>query len=140
MKTCSILSTPSTHSATLRPSQQRRQSPGSIAITASLITNTSSQTSTAFSLLRRQALLAGGAALVAGLSYQPVAQADDFIETTSGLFYQDIKVGQGAKPKPGDTVAVHWAGYTKNYQAKKIDNTSVRDEPYEFVLGAHQVS
>ena len=37
---------------------------------------------------------------------------------------------------PGDTVVVHWSGYTSGYQAKRIDNTSVRDEPYEFVLGS----
>lgn len=30
-------------------------------------------------------------------------------------------------------------GYTKGYQGKRIDNTSARDEPYEFVLGQHQV-
>jgi FKBP-type peptidyl-prolyl cis-trans isomerase 2 len=31
---------------------------------------------------------------------------------------------------------VHWSGYTSGYQAKRIDNTSTRDEPYEFVLGS----
>jgi hypothetical protein len=47
--------------------------------------------------------------------------------------------GEGAAPQPGDTVVVHWAGFTKGYQGKRIDNTSVRDEPYEFVLGKGQV-
>jgi hypothetical protein len=42
--------------------------------------------------------------------------------------------------KIGDTIVVHWAGYTKGYQAKRIDNTSIRDEPYSFVLGMHTVS
>jgi len=50
------------------------------------------------------------------------------------------RVGTGASPEPGDTVVVHWAGYTKGYQGKRIDNTSVRDEPYAFVLGKHEVS
>ena len=27
----------------------------------------------------------------------------------------------------------------QGYQAKRIDNTSVRDEPYAFVLGKHEV-
>jgi hypothetical protein len=36
-------------------------------------------------------------------------------------------------------VVVHWAGFTKGYQGKRLDNTSRRDEPYEFVLGANQV-
>jgi hypothetical protein len=33
----------------------------------------------------------------------------------------------------------HGAGYTKNYQAKRLDNTSARDEPYEFILGGSEV-
>ena len=36
----------------------------------------------------------------------------------------------------GDTVVIHWDGYTSGYQGKRIDNTSTRDEPYEFVLGS----
>ena len=34
---------------------------------------------------------------------------------------------------------MHWSGYTAGYQGKRIDNTSVRDEPYKFTLGANQV-
>jgi len=64
--------------------------------------------------------------------------ADDFITTASGLKYYDIKQGQGASPGPGDLVEVHWSGYTKGYQGKRIDNTSVRDEPYAFRLGKHE--
>ena len=47
--------------------------------------------------------------------------------------------GSGPEPAPGSTVSVHWSGYTKGYQGKRIDNTSVRDEPYVFKLGAKQV-
>jgi hypothetical protein len=36
-------------------------------------------------------------------------------------------------------VVVHWAGFTKGYQGKRLDNTSLRDEPYAFVLGGHEV-
>lgn len=32
-------------------------------------------------------------------------------------------------------MVIHWDGYTSGYQGKRIDNTSTRDEPYEFVLG-----
>lgn len=44
-------------------------------------------------------------------------------------------------PAPGThhTYAMH-PGYTENYQAKRIENTSLRDEPFEFVLGAKQVT
>lgn len=34
---------------------------------------------------------------------------------------------------------VHWSGYTAGYQGKRIDNTSVRDEPYRFLVGSGQV-
>ena len=34
---------------------------------------------------------------------------------------------------------MHWSGYTSGYQGKRIDNTSTRDEPYRFTVGAHQV-
>lgn len=36
-------------------------------------------------------------------------------------------------------VEVHWSGYTAGYQGKRIDNTSVRDEPYRFRVGSGQV-
>lgn len=36
-------------------------------------------------------------------------------------------------------VEVHWSGYTAGYQGKRIDNTSVRDEPYRFQVGSGQV-
>lgn len=66
------------------------------------------------------------------------AKADDFVTLPTGLKVLTIRPGEGASPQPGDTVVVHWAGYTKGYQGKRIDNTSTRDEPYEFVLGAGQ--
>lgn len=30
----------------------------------------------------------------------------------------DVRPGEGASPKPGDTVVVHWSGYTKGYQVR----------------------
>ena len=69
-----------------------------------------------------------------------VAVPDDFTTLPSGLKYLDIRPGEGAAPAAGDRVVVHWSGFTKGYQGKRIDNTSVRDEPYEFVLGSGQVS
>lgn len=70
-------------------------------------------------------------------SIPKMAYADDFQESETGLRFYDIKVGTGKAPGPGDKCVVHWAGYTEGYQGKKIDNTSVRDEPYSFVLGEH---
>lgn len=135
MNTCKLVSTSATHSATFRPSQRR---PTTSAISPHAAAD--SQACPSFPLARRHALVAGGATLIAGLSQQRAAHADDFTTTPSGLKYLDLRVGDGATPQPGDTVVIHWAGYTKGYQGKRIDNTSVRDEPYEFKLGAHQVS
>lgn len=93
----------------------------------------------AAALRRRDALLASGTLLLSTVLQQPQqALADDFTETPSGLKYLDLRPGDGASPKKGDSVFVHWSGYTKNYQAKRIDNTSLRDEPYVFKLGANE--
>jgi len=94
-------------------------------------------------LQRRHATLAVGALLAAAgvqSSTGSVASAkDNFVTTSSGLRVLDFREGTGATPKPGDTVVVHWSGYTSGYQAKRIDNTSTRDEPFEFVLGSDEV-
>ncbi|GIL90234.1 hypothetical protein Vretifemale_17915 [Volvox reticuliferus] len=45
------------------------------------------------------------------------AQADDFVTLPSGIKVLTIREGEGARPQPGDTVEVHWAGFTKGYQA-----------------------
>lgn len=36
-------------------------------------------------------------------------------------------------------MVVHWSGYTSGYQGKRIDNTSVRDEPFVFTIGSNEV-
>ncbi|XP_070667058.1 peptidyl-prolyl cis-trans isomerase FKBP19, chloroplastic-like [Malus domestica] len=36
----------------------------------------------------------------------------DYTETESGLQYKDLRVGDGPKPKVGETVVVDWDGYT----------------------------
>eukprot|EP00775_Hariotina_reticulata_P007432 gene7432-7641_t len=76
----------------------------------------------------------------AAAAYVPpaIAAENDFVSTPSGLSYLDVRQGDGPSPTLGDTCVVHWSGYTKGYQGKRIDNTSVRDEPYEFVLGGDQ--
>lgn len=74
----------------------------------------------------------------AGPAHAVVDAPAPFIATPSGLKIQDVRAGEGATPQPGDQVSVHWSGYTKGYQGKRIDNTSVRDEPYTFILGSGQ--
>lgn len=67
------------------------------------------------------------------------AHADDFNETPSGLRILELRKGEGPIARRGATVIIHWAGYTKGYQGKRIDNTSARDEPYIFTLSSGQV-
>src|SRR5258708_40097453 len=58
------------------------------------------------------------------------------IKTASGLQYVDIKAGDGAEAKKGDTVEVHYTGWLKD--GKKFDS-SVGGKPFEFKLGAGMV-
>ncbi|GKU92926.1 hypothetical protein SLEP1_g6581 [Rubroshorea leprosula] len=42
----------------------------------------------------------------------------DYTETESGLQYKDLRVGDGPKPKMGETVVVDWDGYTIGYYGR----------------------
>jgi FKBP-type peptidyl-prolyl cis-trans isomerase len=59
------------------------------------------------------------------------------IKTASGLQYVDIKVGDGAEAKKGDTVQVHYVGTLKD--GKKFDANVAGDDPFEFKLGVGKV-
>lgn len=55
------------------------------------------------------------------------------IKTPSGLKYQDLTVGNGAAPRPGQNVIVHYTGWLTN--GKKFDSSLDRGEPFSFRLG-----
>ena len=59
------------------------------------------------------------------------------IKTDSGLQYIDVKVGDGAVAKKGDTVEVHYTGTLKD--GKKFDSSKDRGQPFSFPLGAGRV-
>jgi peptidylprolyl isomerase len=55
------------------------------------------------------------------------------ITTPSGLKYQDLKVGDGASPKPNQTVSVHYIGRLEN--GTEFNNSYKMGKPIEFNLG-----
>jgi len=56
------------------------------------------------------------------------------VTTASGLQYQIVSEGKGAKPKASDTVRVHYKGTTLD--GKTFDSSYDRNEPAVFPLGA----
>jgi FKBP-type peptidyl-prolyl cis-trans isomerase FklB len=52
------------------------------------------------------------------------------VQTASGLQYQVMQAGKGKKPKPSDTVVVHYRGYT--IAGNEFDNSYARGEPATF--------
>lgn len=78
-------------------------------------------------LLILAALLGGGYVACRGIR-EPAT-----IETASGLKYIDLKVGDGATPRLGQTVQVHYVGWLSN--GKEFNNSYQMGAAPEFRLG-----
>ncbi len=94
------------------------------------------------------ALFAAGAALL--LLATPVLSADEQKEqkveykwttTPTGLKYQDLKEGDGATPKNGQTCVMNYTGWLweNGEKGKKFDSSLDRGTPFEFGLGMGRV-
>lgn len=59
------------------------------------------------------------------------------VTTDSGLKYVELKEGDGASPKKGQTVTVHYTGTLEN--GKKFDSSRDRGQPFSFKIGVGQV-
>ena len=59
------------------------------------------------------------------------------VTTASGLKFQDLKAGEGASPKSGSEVTVHYTGWLEN--GTKFDSSVDRGEPFQFRIGLGQV-
>ena len=71
------------------------------------------------------------------LSKEFNAQIDKAEQTESGLKYLITKPGKGEKPKSGQTVSVHYAGYLMS--GEKFDSSFDRNQPIEFPVGTGRV-
>ena len=75
----------------------------------------------------------------------PFASADDeklpkMTKTKSGLQYADVKAGDGAMPKSGETAQVHYTGWLWEDGKKGTVGSSVdRGQPFEFAVGQGMV-
>jgi len=61
------------------------------------------------------------------------------IKTPSGLQYVELKVGEGAEAKKGDTVQVHYTGWFKDGMKFDSSYDHADKEPLEFTIGTSKV-
>lgn len=63
------------------------------------------------------------------------SQAGSEVTTPSGLKIQDITVGEGASPKPGQTVVVHYTGWLEDGTEFNNSRKQNANKPAEFKIG-----
>lgn len=65
----------------------------------------------------------------------------NLVTSASGLQIKDIKVGNGASPKTGQTCVMHYTGwlYIGGKKDKKFDSSVDRGQPFEFPIGQKRV-
>ncbi len=59
------------------------------------------------------------------------------LDTATGLYYQVVQEGPGAKPKKGNKVTVHYTGYLLNGEI--FDSSRDGGQPFSFVIGQGHV-
>jgi len=59
------------------------------------------------------------------------------VTTPSGLQFEELAVGNGASPQPGQQVTVHYTGWLTD--GTKFDSSVDRGRPFQFIIGQGQV-
>ena len=67
----------------------------------------------------------------------PQVDLSAMTQTASGLYVQDLEVGDGAEAVSGQTVVVYYSGWFQD--GEKFDSALDRGVPFDFPLGAGQV-
>jgi peptidylprolyl isomerase len=64
-----------------------------------------------------------------------------FIESNSGLKYEDTVVGSGNSPKSGQTCVMHYTGWlwVDGKKGSKFDSSVDRGRPFSFQIGVGMV-
>ncbi|MEB3355474.1 MAG: FKBP-type peptidyl-prolyl cis-trans isomerase [Synechococcales bacterium] len=65
------------------------------------------------------------------------SESPEVVTTPSGLQYIDLVEGDGATPRSGQTVFVHYTGTLED--GTKFDSSRDRNQPFSFRLGAGRV-
>lgn len=79
------------------------------------------------------AIVAVAAAVIVYVVANRGSHAGNEITTASGMKYSDLKVGDGATPRAGQGVQVHYIGWLEN--GKEFNNSYKLGRPAEFQLG-----
>jgi FKBP-type peptidyl-prolyl cis-trans isomerase len=94
----------------------------------------SSQSATA---VESDAVIVGDGADVTGERVNALKDAIDSNGNVKSMVIDDIKIGDGAEVKNGDTVSVHYVGTLQD--GTEFDNSNKRGTPFEFTVGGGQV-
>jgi FKBP-type peptidyl-prolyl cis-trans isomerase len=78
-------------------------------------------------------IVAVAAAAIAYVVANRRSQAGNEITTASGMKYVDLKAGDGATPRMGQGVRVHYTGWLAN--GTEFDSSYKKNQPAEFSLG-----
>lgn len=78
-------------------------------------------------------IVAVAAAAVAYIVANRNGQAGNEVTTESGMKYVDLKVGDGATPKMGQRVQVHYIGKLEN--GREFENSYKMGPPAQFNIG-----